>query len=208
MKHTLHSMAGMGALVLAAVTAACGGGGTGGSGGTGGTGATGGTGTGGGTGGAGAGQTCGGLAGTTCPAGAFCDFADGSCGNADATGVCVLVPQVCPLEAAPWQVCGCDGMVYGDTCSAAMAGVDVAANGGCILSVGQFACGSLVCNLSTQYCQVTTSDVAGTPDGFTCLSLPATCTAGADCTCLAGAACASTCTKETDGHLTVTCPGG
>jgi len=174
-------------------------------------GATGGTGTGGhGTGGA---KPCGGLAGAACDSGEYCAFGDGSCGAGDQQGVCTPIPVTCPLEAVPWEVCGCDGKVYGDACSAAMGGTDLSTNGGCTLQSGQFACGGLVCLTDNQYCQVTTSDVGGQPNSYQCVFLPSACTSsvpptGPDCTCLASETCGTMCTQEADGHMIVTCPGG
>jgi hypothetical protein len=169
-------------------------------------GATGGNGTGG-------QKVCGGFTGGKCDAGEYCAFSDGSCGKADQTGVCTPIPQACPLEAVPWEFCGCDGQVYGDACSAAMAGTDLSANGGCTLSSGQFACGGLVCETQNQYCELTTSDVAGQPDTYQCKFLPSACTAGTppagpDCNCVASEPCGSICTKDAQGNITLTCPGG
>ena len=78
----------------------------------------------------GAARSCGGMAGTTCPAGEYCFYSiDQACGAADATGVCVPRPSGCVLFYLP--VCGCDGKTHGNSCSAAMSGVSVASEGAC-----------------------------------------------------------------------------
>jgi hypothetical protein len=75
------------------------------------------------------GETCGGFAGAACSRDQFCAFEDGSCGSADATGVCEPRPQGC-TEDCP-GVCGCDGNFYCNACMAHNAGVEVSAMASC-----------------------------------------------------------------------------
>ncbi len=223
MRTTKHAWLGIVAVTAAAwMMAGCGdgGGSSGGSGGTGGStasggttssggstgGSTGGTTSSGGTGGTGGGTVCGGLAGIPCGADEYCDYQDDRCGADDGTGVCTPKPQGCPDIYMP--VCTCAGMVAGNDCDAASSGQDISVLGGCTAPDGMFPCGAGFCDKATSYCQRTTSDVAGYPDSFSCMELPAACSGGAPtCACLSGQSCADMCT-EADGGLTLTCPGG
>lgn len=162
---------------------------------------------GGGAGAGGASQTCGGFVGAPCAASQFCDYEDGDlCGAADGTGACVPRPTACPDLYMP--VCACDGRVYGNSCEANAAGVDVSRLGGCMAPEGSFACGSGFCALGSEYCQRDVSDVGGVPDGYTCRPLPAACGASPACGCLADVTCGSMCEAVMGGGLRVTCPGG
>lgn len=151
-----------------------------------------------------AGSTTGGSA-CGCADNEYCAFKLQSCGqDPNDVGACMPKPDGCDAVYQP--ACGCDGMVYGNACSAALVGIDVAAAGGCAPPDGFFACGAGFCDVKTSYCQVQLSDVVGEPDSFTCKPLPGGCDP-LDCACLKGEPCADMC-ENVGGGLTVNCPGG
>ncbi len=107
---------------------------------------------------------CGGLAGGTCAASAFCDYPDGSmCGADDSTGVCTPRPMVCTRIFDP--ACGCDGMDYSNPCTAQAAGTDVAYMGMCTTSTGD--CRTMGCAAGE------TCNICRGPGGGVWICLPA-----------------------------------
>ena len=124
------------------------------------------------------GETCGGLLGAMCAKGEYCNFApDARCGFADATGTCATIPSGCTKELN--QVCGCDGMTYGNPCTAAAAGVSVASTGACGGSGTGASCGSRglpSCGAGT-FCKFPDTAHCGAADApGTCTAIPQACT--------------------------------
>jgi hypothetical protein len=154
----------------------------------------------------GGGSVCGGLGGDGCAADEWCDFSRDDCGASDGTGICRPRPVACDDSFDP--VCGCDGVVHSNPCDGQAVGADISVIGGCPVELGFFACGSRQCNLDTQYCQRTGSDIGGEPDGFACMEQPGTCGALATCACLANEPCGTECSGDDATGLTVICFGG
>ena len=77
-------------------------------------------------------QACGGLGGDSAGCGntQYCKYPAGdACGATDGPGTCTQRPQACDDLYSP--VCGCDGLDYGNACTANAAGTDVAYDGTC-----------------------------------------------------------------------------
>jgi len=148
---------------------------------------------------------CGGFAGAVCASDEYCDFPDDHCGSADSTGVCVKRPQGCPKNYQP--TCGCDGAIHGNSCETASAGTDVSSFGGCKPPPDMFGCGPFFCTIGAEYCEDSYSDIGNEPPTFTCKPLPSSCAGAPDCACLAGVACGFNCAATFDGGLTVSCGG-
>jgi hypothetical protein len=112
-------------------------------------------------------------------------------------------------------VCGCDGHVYVNECSAQAAGVDLATLGGCNAVLPDWAaCGRRYCDVRTSYCEIYLSDVLEPPTDYFCRRLPAGCTpdgAPRTCECFPdGTQCRSFCGPLPTGGLEgfhLTCQG-
>ena len=147
---------------------------------------------------------CGGYGGYSCPAEAYCDYWDKTCGGYDGTGACRPLPVDCPSTSDP--VCGCGGVIYVNECQAYAARNDVYANGGCTPPAGTFGCGWRFCSVATQYCLAAYSAVAGRRRDYSCQPLPDACAGTASCDCLAGERCGNHCTAFSGGFWLI-CPG-
>jgi hypothetical protein len=97
-------------------------------------------------------RACGGIAGLLCADDEWCDYAD--CSIFDAAGTCRLRPEVCTDDCP--GVCGCDGLLYCNTCVANQTGADTTDDRSCFgddggvagavcLSDAQCASGSRCC---------------------------------------------------------------
>lgn len=101
-------------------------------------------------------------------------------------------------------VCSCGGTVYSDECAAAGVGRDVDERSSCDTPDGFFVCGYRYCLKNFAYCEVRPSSDPSMPTGYACPTLPTGCNA---CTCMADSVdCGTSCTSNSSGDLTVTCP--
>lgn len=126
------------------------------------------------------GETCGGIVGAACDEGEFCNYApDARCGEADTTGTCETMPEVCTRQYDP--VCGCDDKTYGNACEAHAAGVSIASPGACEAEEPpEDACGGLTglkCD-EGEFCNYAPDAICGAADATgTCETLPEACDA-------------------------------
>jgi hypothetical protein len=112
-----------------------------------------------------------------CGASEYCEQSLGLCGRAQRPGTCRSRPDECDANRAP--VCGCDGRVYVNECSAHSAGVDLATLGGCNAALPDWApCGKRFCDARTSYCEIYLSDVLEPPTDYFCRDLPPSCMPG------------------------------
>lgn len=136
----------------------------------------------------------------------FCNYSDNLCGATMYVGHCKARPSGCSGLFSP--VCGCDGKVYSNSCSANAAGFDLANEGTCTPPDSKlFACGPYFCDKATEYCEKI-RDLPSIADSYECKSLPPICAGVASCDCLDKTICgAFECVDTTDGGHRTVCPG-
>jgi hypothetical protein len=149
------------------------------------------------------GQPCDGTPAQRCGNNAYCDAAEDACPGGGVFGTCAPRPKHCTGEETQ-ITCGCNGQIYIDACQAYAVGVDVGSQEGCKPPEDSFACGPVLCEHGTTYCQRS--------NGYhQCKPLPEACKASdAMCGCLKEVFCISApgetgCEKSAEGDFFVTC---
>jgi hypothetical protein len=106
--------------------------------------------------------------GAGCGAGSYCELPLGACVLGTAEGSCQPVPQGC-IDEVKSLVCGCDGIEYDSPCHAAMAQVQVFAEGSCACTTSPDTCpNGTFCQLGVGGC------FDAEPTGV-CRTIPTTC---------------------------------
>jgi len=150
-----------------------------------------------------AGPPCDGTPEQWCGYVAYCDAPPGTCPGGGVVGSCAPRPDDCIGEQTQ-ITCGCNGQIYVNACEAYAVGVDVGSQEGCQAPTDAFACGPVLCEHGTEYCE----SINGY---YQCKPLPAACEpVDATCGCLDPVLCTSapvppTCEKNADGDFFVSC---
>ncbi|MDC0745613.1 hypothetical protein [Polyangium mundeleinium] len=157
----------------------------------------------GGQGGAGGPKSCDGTYATWCGNNVYCDAPEGTCPGGGVLGTCTPRPKDC-AGASMAITCGCNGQVYINACEVYRSGVDVGSQDGCQAPADPFACGPVLCENGTEYCERINFS-------HRCKPLPAACQSpDAMCGCLDDVLCGAApglpeCMKDANGHFFVTC---
>jgi hypothetical protein len=62
---------------------------------------------------------------STCGEGLYCEYPEGTCGENNSPGKCMLRPDLARTECIAVVACGCDKNLYPTPCDAAAAGISI-----------------------------------------------------------------------------------
>jgi hypothetical protein len=156
-----------------------------------------------GQGGAGGPKSCDGTSATWCGHDVYCNAPEGTCPGGGVLGTCTPKPNDCTGESMA-ITCGCNGQVYVNACEAYRSGVDVGSQNACQAPADPFACGPVLCETKTEYCETINSYSQCKPLPAACQSPDAMCGCLDDVLCVAAPG-APQCVKDADGHFFVSC---
>lgn len=106
--------------------------------------------------------------GDGCADGEYCELPTGACVLSTAEGSCQPIPEGC-IDEVKSLVCGCDGLEYDSPCHAAMAQVQVFAEGSCACTAKPDTCPD------GSFCQLGVGGCFDAEPTGVCKIIPATC---------------------------------
>ncbi len=119
-------------------------------------------------------------------------------------GACEMPPP--PVDAG---TCGADGSICrdGTQCCSGFCLEQGTVGGRCQRPPpGMFGCGTTLCTIGRDYCELTYSDVPQ-PDSMRCIAIPVSCGGRATCGCVTHTGCAP-CEARDERTIVFRCPGG
>ncbi len=140
---------------------------------------------------------------TFCGTNEACHDSTGQCGADPTFAVCTPIPAGCPDVDEP--TCGCDGVVYANSCEALLAGTDASESVSCTPpSNVLYQCGSGFCATAGTYC---IAHEQPTDTVYECGQIPSKCGGPGEmsCACVSDLCTISDCGVLPSGRVLVTC---
>jgi hypothetical protein len=136
-----------------------------------------------------------------CDADQYCLWPWAECGD-PGTSWAECTPRPARCEPGDGPVCGCDGNLYADRCTANMAGVDVDRDHACVLPPGTARCAYTSCDPATEQCVRFNPHIDTDTLYVECAPLPTGC---ATCDCLELGSDCLDCNVSSEGLVIVEC---